>query len=102
MKKTVAAGLAAMALDSGAHGVVCSPKEISLVRGAIGDDALVVTPGIRPESADIGDQKRVMTPLKAVEAGASYLVIGRPITQATDPIAVLAMIKKTKVSIYVL
>lgn len=74
------------------HGVVCSAQEAFRLRKENGDDFLLVTPGIRPESADVGDQKRVMTPLKAIEAGASYLVIGRPITQATDPVSVLSEI----------
>jgi len=76
------------------HGVVCSAQEASRLRAENGDSFLLVTPGIRPESADIGDQKRVMTPRKAIEAGASYLVIGRPITQAADPSRVLAEINQ--------
>ena len=74
------------------HGVVCSAQEASQLRAESGNSFLLVTPGIRPESADVGDQKRVMTPRQAVEAGASYLVIGRPITQATDPVSVLSEI----------
>ncbi len=76
------------------HGVVCSAQEASRLRAENGDSFLLVTPGIRPESADVGDQKRVMTPRKAMEVGASYLVIGRPITQATDPASVLSEINQ--------
>ncbi len=86
--------LAAMVRSAHLHGVVCSAQEASRLRSESGDDFLLVTPGIRPASAAVGDQKRVMTPVKAVEAGASYLVIGRPITQATDPVAVLAEINQ--------
>ncbi len=70
-------------------GVVCSAQEASSLRKQHTDPFLLVTPGIRPESSDKGDQKRVMTPQQAITAGASYLVIGRPITQANEPIAVL-------------
>lgn len=76
------------------HGVVCSAQEASRLRAESGEAFLLVTPGIRPESADPGDQRRVMTPRKAMEAGASYLVIGRPITQATDPASVLSKINQ--------
>lgn len=76
------------------HGVVCSAQEASRLRAESGEDFLLVTPGIRPESADAGDQKRVMTPRQAIEAGASYLVIGRPITQAADPVNVLTEINQ--------
>ncbi len=78
-------GLAKLAKESGLDGIVCSPKEISLIRQHLGDDFILVVPGIRPAGADIGDQKRVMTPKEAVDQGATLLVIGRPITQATDP-----------------
>lgn len=86
--------LAELVRSSNLHGVVCSAQEASLLRAESGDDFLLVTPGIRPESADVGDQKRVMTPRKAMDAGASYLVIGRPITQATDPVNVLSDINQ--------
>lgn len=79
--------LAEMAQKSGLDGIVCSPLEISAVRGTCGDEFTLVVPGIRPAGADIGDQKRVMTPAEAVNAGADYLVIGRPITGAADPAA---------------
>lgn len=77
--------LARLAQDAGLDGVVCSPREIELVRQECGRDFLLVTPGIRPLSADVGDQKRVMTPRDALQAGADYLVVGRPITGAPDP-----------------
>jgi len=67
--------------------VVCSPREILTVRAICGDDFLLVTPGIRPATSALGDQKRVLTPREALEAGASYLVVGRPITGAADPAA---------------
>lgn len=79
--------LAKLAKASGLDGVVCSPREIALVRKACGPDFLIVTPGVRPAGAALGDQRRVMTPAEAVRAGANILVIGRPITGASDPAA---------------
>ena len=79
--------LARMATESGLHGFVCSPEEVAQLRAALGPDAILVTPGIRPAGAEIGDQKRVATPGAAIAAGATYLVVGRPITQAPDPAA---------------
>ena len=79
--------LAKLAQASGIDGVVCSPQEVALIREACGPKFLLVVPGIRPAGAAIGDQKRVQTPRSAVEAGADYLVIGRPITEAPDPAA---------------
>jgi orotidine-5'-phosphate decarboxylase len=81
------ARLARLAQASGLDGVVCSPREIELVRQACGAEFKTVVPGIRPEWAAAGDQKRIMTPRQAVDAGADYLVIGRPITGADDPVA---------------
>jgi orotidine-5'-phosphate decarboxylase len=78
--------LAVLAKDSGLDGVVCSPHEIAAVRTACGPQFLIVTPGVRPAGGELGDQKRVMTPRQAVDAGADILVIGRPITAAPDPI----------------
>ena len=84
--------LARLAADSGLDGVVCSAQEAGLLRKALGDDFLLVTPGIRPEGSDQGDQSRVMTPAQARDAGVSYVVVGRPITQAADPLAVITQI----------
>lgn len=70
--------------ELGIHGLVCSPEEAALVRPLVGS-RLLVTPGIRPAGAAAGDQKRIMTPAKAMAAGADYLVVGRPITEAADP-----------------
>jgi orotidine-5'-phosphate decarboxylase len=79
--------LALLAQSAGVDGVVCSPQEVAMLRAACGQDFLLVVPGIRPAGAAIGDQKRVQTPRAAIEAGADYLVIGRPITEAADPAA---------------
>ena len=84
--------LATLAKTVGLDGVVCSAEEASVLKTLLGSDFKLVTPGIRPSGAAAGDQRRVMTPLAAVEAGADYLVIGRPITQAADPAAVLGAI----------
>lgn len=80
------ARLASLATGAGADGIVCSPQEAAAMRKLLGDDAIIVTPGIRPAGADLADQKRVSTPAAAIEAGASKLVVGRPITQADDPV----------------
>jgi orotidine-5'-phosphate decarboxylase len=77
--------LAELARESDLDGVVCSPQEIAPLRERLGGDFLLVTPGIRPEWAAVGDQKRIMTPADAARAGADYLVIGRPITADQDP-----------------
>ncbi|MDB4837717.1 orotidine-5'-phosphate decarboxylase [Marinomonas sp.] len=81
--------LAALAKSSGMDGVVCSAQESSMLSADLGKDFVLVTPGIRPVGANQGDQKRIMTPVEAMAAGSHYLVMGRPITQAPDPIAVL-------------
>ncbi len=84
--------LAMLSREAGADGAICSPHEIARLRKAVGPDFKLVVPGIRPEWAAAGDQKRVMTPREAVDLGADHLVIGRPITQATDPKAALARV----------
>lgn len=84
--------LAKLAASSGLDGVVCSAQEASILRSSLGQDFLLVTPGIRPAGSDRGDQSRVMTPAQANNAGVSYVVVGRPITQAADPQAVIAQI----------
>ena len=76
--------LGKMAIDAGAKGLVCSPLEVALLRRALGDGPVLVTPGVRPAGAGVGDQKRVMTPGDAIRAGSSYLVIGRPIVGAEN------------------
>jgi orotidine-5'-phosphate decarboxylase len=78
--------------DLGVDGIVCSAAEAAALRLMVGDDMVLVTPGIRPAGSDAGDQKRVVTPANAIAAGADYLVIGRPITAASDPRAVAAAI----------
>jgi orotidine-5'-phosphate decarboxylase len=79
--------LARLARDCGLNGAIASPREIHPIRKAIGENFLIVTPGIRPAWAEAGDQKRVMTPAEAVAAGASYIVVGRPIIAAKEPAA---------------
>lgn len=84
--------LATLAKSSGMDGVVCSAQESAMLSSALGKDFVLVTPGIRPVGAEQGDQKRIMTPAEAMAAGSHYLVMGRPITQASDPIAVLTQV----------
>jgi len=84
--------LAVLARDAGCDGVVCSPAEAETMRELLGSDALVVTPGVRLAGEATGDQARVATPAEALEAGASHLVIGRPITSAPDPAAAVRAI----------
>ena len=79
------ARLAALAVGAGSDGIVCSPQEAAAMRALLGSHALIVTPGIRPVGSAVGDQQRIATPLAAIEAGSSKLVIGRPIAQAADP-----------------
>ena len=89
------AALARLAKKAGLDGVVASALEIEMIREACGEDFLIVTPGIRPKTATVDDQKRVMSPGEAVKAGADYLVIGRPITKADDRLqAVREIIKE--------
>ena len=76
---------AALAKEAGLHGVVCSPKEAAAIKSRLGKEFLAVTPGVRPMGSETGDQKRISTPAEAIKAGSDYLVIGRPITQSSDP-----------------
>lgn len=80
-----AVGLAEMAVAAGASAIVCSPQEVSAIRAAVGPEITLITPGVRPAGAALGDQNRVATPAQAISDGADLLVIGRPITQAEDP-----------------
>ena len=84
--------LARNALANGLDGVVCSAQEAPVLRSSIGESPLLVTPGIRPEWASTDDQQRIVTPQQALAGGASYLVIGRPITRHQDPAAALELI----------
>jgi orotidine-5'-phosphate decarboxylase len=84
--------LTRMALEAGLRGFVCSPREVAVVRALAGPEATLVVPGIRPVGSDAGDQKRIATPSETLRLGASYLVVGRPITQAADPAAAAAAI----------
>lgn len=86
--------LAGLAKQSGLDGVVCSAREATQLREALGREFLLVTPGIRPAGTDAGDQSRIMTPASAVRAGSDFLVVGRPITQADDPLLALQTINK--------
>lgn len=87
--------LAALTADCGLHGVVCSAQEAAMLRARQAPDFLLVTPGIRPASSEAGDQRRVMTPEEAQRAGVSYMVIGRPITQAAEPVEALRQINRS-------
>lgn len=77
--------LATLALDAGATAIVCSPQEVAMIRKELGPDPILVVPGIRLVGAREDDQARVMTPAMAAEAGASYVVVGRPVTGSPDP-----------------
>jgi orotidine-5'-phosphate decarboxylase len=81
----LAAARAAQARDIGLDGLVCSAEEVANLRSIVGHSMTLVTPGIRPSGSAAGDQKRIMTPARAIEAGADYLVVGRPIVAAADP-----------------
>ncbi|MFA6143140.1 MAG: orotidine-5'-phosphate decarboxylase [Candidatus Omnitrophota bacterium] len=78
--------LAKLAKSAGLDGVVASAKEAKAIRQALGEDFLVVTPGVRPAVSEVHDQKRIATPRKAIKDGASFIVVGRPITEARDPV----------------
>jgi orotidine-5'-phosphate decarboxylase len=93
MEKTVES-YALNAKNSGLDGVVCSPLEAAKVHSACGKDFLTVTPGVRFAGCEKGDQKRVMTPAEAKKIGSDYIVVGRPITQADDPVAAYKLAKK--------
>lgn len=82
-----AARLAKLAQVNGIDGIVCSPMEAASMRELLGPDAWIVTPGVRPAGAELGDQSRVATPADAINNGASHIVVGRPITGAADPVA---------------
>ncbi len=82
-----AARLAKLGVSNGTDGIVCSPMEAEEMRALLGPDALIVTPGVRPAGAALGDQTRVATPSQAIQRGASHIVVGRPITGADDPVA---------------
>ena len=85
--------LGRLAVGAGAHGLVCSPREASALRAALGPGALLVTPGVRPAGGAVGDQKRVATPADAIRAGATHLVVGRPVLGAPDPRAAALAIR---------
>jgi orotidine-5'-phosphate decarboxylase len=89
-----AISLARMSLDAGINGFVCSPHEVEAIRALAGPEAVLTVPGIRPSGSELGDQKRVSTPAETLRRGASYLVVGRPITQATDPARAASLILK--------
>ncbi len=77
--------LARMGMEAGMRGFVCSPQEVESLRSLTGPNGILVVPGIRPAGTEIGDQRRIATPGEALRCGASYLVVGRPVTQAADP-----------------
>jgi len=85
--------LGRLAVGAGAHGLVCSPREAGALRAALGPGALLVTPGVRPAGGAVGDQKRVATPADAIRAGATHLVVGRPVLGAPDPRAAALAIR---------
>lgn len=93
--ETIANDLCKLSLESGANGIVCSPLEVAKFRESFGDDFLIVTPGIRPLSNSSDDQSRIATPQEAISSGSNFLVIGRPITQSTDPIRSLEAINSS-------
>jgi len=90
--KDLVARRAMQARDIGIHGLVLSPEEVETIRSLVGPGMTLVTPGIRPAGAAIGDQKRIMTPALAIAGGADHIVVGRPVTEAADPVAVAEQI----------
>ena len=84
--------LAQLAQEAGLSGVVASPLEIEPIRKACGDDFVIVTPGIRPKWSETGDQRRITTPAEAIRRGTDYIVVGRPIIEAEDPLAAAKMV----------
>ena len=86
--------LAKKSLEAGAQGLVCSPLELPALREQFGTDPLIVTPGIRPKGSDSNEQKRVMTPSAAAQAGSNYIVVGRPILKADDPALTATNVRK--------
>jgi orotidine-5'-phosphate decarboxylase len=90
--EAVAAQLAALSAEHGMDGVVCSAQEVAMLRTNLPGEFVYVTPGIRPAGAPTGDQHRIVTPREAVQTGASYLVVGRPVTQSDDPCQALLTI----------
>ncbi|EGU29443.1 orotidine 5'-phosphate decarboxylase [Vibrio sp. N418] len=87
--------LASLTKNAGLDGVVCSAHESLMLKAELGQEFKLITPGIRPAGSEQGDQRRIMTPVEAIQAGSDYLVIGRPITQAINPAQVLAEINAT-------
>ena len=87
------AAMARFATENGAHGLVCSPREVGALSKALKSGTIFVTPGVRPAGAAVGDQKRVATPAEAVRDGATHLVVGRPILAAADPVAAALAIR---------
>src|SRR5215471_17429194 len=83
--KELASARAAQARDIGIDGLVCSAEEVMALRDIAGTGMVLVTPGIRPAGSEVGDQKRIVTPARAIKAGADYLVVGRPVLEAADP-----------------
>ena len=86
--------LAKLSVDAKVDGIVSSTHELKLLRDNLGNEPLIVTPGIRPKGADLNEQKRVMTPAEAKELGADYIVVGRPIYKSEDPLASVKAILK--------
>lgn len=86
--------LARLAVSAGADGLVCSPREVSALRDALGSRPVLVVAGVRPAGARVDDQARTLTPREAVDAGADWIVVGRPITSAADPVAAAAAIAR--------